>query len=73
VSFSARVKNDSERLQLDVEKARFYGLPVPSSWLSKPLNKALNDYLDFLYQDERYQGFETNIEDNTINLDLQFR
>ena len=71
-SFTAKVKNEDNKIKLEIEKLRLYGIPVPASWASNPLNEAINNYFNFLYQDERYQGFDFSISGDIIKLDLKF-
>lgn len=72
VSFYANLKKDNNKLKLELNKVRFSGIPVPATWASNPLNEALDNYFNFLYQDDRYQGFDFSINDNIIKLDLKF-
>jgi len=72
-SFNVSLASRGERLSLEIDKARLYGLPVPSRLISNPLNKALDDYFKFLYEDERYQGYDFSMKDETLKLNLRFR
>ncbi len=71
-SFNAKLKNEDNKIKLKIEKLRIYGLPMPSFLASKPFNKALDDYFNFLYQDDRYQGFDFSIDKDTVKINLQF-
>jgi hypothetical protein len=72
-SFNVSLANRGERLNLNIDRARLYGLPVPSRLISNPLNKALDDYFNFLYEDERYQGYAFSVRNEVLKLDLNFR
>lgn len=71
-SFNAKLKNEDNKIKLKIEKLRIYGLPMPSFLASKPFNKALDDYFNFLYQDDRYRGFDISIDKDTVKINLQF-
>lgn len=71
-SFILKPKTEGARLYAEIDKAKLYGIPVPASWINRPFNRELDSYLNFLYQDERYQGVDININDEMVKLDLRF-
>lgn len=73
LSFTARLKADGPYLRTEIEKVKLYGMPVPSSWVSRSFNKELDSYLKFIYQDERYQGVDIIIKDGLIKLNFRFK
>lgn len=72
-SFILKPKITNTRLHTEVEKAKLYGIPIPSSWISRAFNRELDNYLGFLYQDERYQGVDININAEMIKINLSFK
>lgn len=73
LSFILKPQVVDARLYTEIEKARLYGIPVPSAWISRPFNRELDSYLNFLYQDERYQGTDINIDDEMVKINLSFK
>ena len=71
-SFNAKLKNEDNKIKLKVEKLKIYGISMPSFLANKPFNKALDDYFNFLYQDDRYRGFDISIDKDTVKINLQF-
>jgi hypothetical protein len=65
-TFIAQVIKDGKKAHLQVSYVRLYGFPLPSSWIADPLNQALDEYFNFLYQDSRYQDFNLIIQDNSL-------
>jgi len=72
-TFNAQIVTSDKRGALNISKLRLYGLPVPATWLSKPLNRALNEYFSFLYKDERYQGFSFSDNNGVLKLKPEFK
>lgn len=72
-SFDAKVINVGNRARLSISKVRLYGLPIPSSWLSNPLNKEIDKYFAFLYGDSRYNGFTFTSTDGVLKLKPEFK
>lgn len=73
LSFTAKLKTEGAHLRVDVEKARLYNMPVPSSWVSRSFNRELDAYLKFLYQDPRYQGAEITIKNDIVKINFKFK
>ncbi len=72
LSFVLKPKTVGARLYTEIEKARLYGIPIPSTWISRSFNRELDSYLNFLYQDERYQGVDINIDNEMVKINLSF-
>jgi len=72
-TFNAQIVTNDKRAYLNISKLKLYGLPVPAAWLSKPLNRAINDYFSFLYEDERYQGFSFSDNSGVLKLKPEFK
>lgn len=72
LTFDLRTENRNEHLLLNLSKVRLFGFPVPATLLERPINSELEDYFEFLYEDERYQGFDLSINENILKLDLRF-
>jgi hypothetical protein len=73
ISFTTQIANDNNKIKLNISKARFFGIPVPSAWFSNPLNKGIDEYLAFLYKDSRYQGFSFSNENGIIKIRPEFK
>lgn len=73
VSFIVQISNENNKVKLNLSRARIFGIPVPGSWLSKPLNKGIDEYLAFLYNDSRYQGFSFSNENGIIKIRPEFK
>lgn len=71
-SFDLQFINSENKIRLQLSKVKVYGIPVPSYWVSNPLNKELDKYLAFLYNDSRYQGFDFSNQNNILKLNLKF-
>lgn len=71
-SFSAQIEDVDNKIRLKLSKAKLYGVPIPASLVSKPINKALDEYFKFLYQDKRYQGFDFIINKDLLQLKFNF-
>jgi len=73
VSFIAQVSNENNKVKLNLSRARIFGIPIPGSWLSKPLNNGIDEYLNFLYNDTRYQGFTFSNDNGIIKIRPEFK
>lgn len=73
VSFITQISNENNKVKLNLSRARIFGIPIPGSWLSKPLNNGLNEYLAFLYNDSRYQGFTFSNDNWVIKIRPEFK
>jgi len=73
VSFTAQMTNDNNKVKLDLSKVRIFGLPVPSSWVSKPLNDGIDEYFAFIYNDSRYQGFTFSNDNGVLKIHPEFK
>jgi hypothetical protein len=71
-SFIAQVVSVDKKLRLHISYVKLYGLTIPSKWLVEPINKAIDDYLSFLYIDNRYQGFTFSNNDGILKLKPEF-
>ena len=72
-SFNAKVVKENNKARLSISKVRLYGFPVPSSWLSNPLNKEIDKYFTFLYADNRYDGFSFTNNNGVLKLKPEFK
>jgi len=72
-SFQAQVVNDNDKAHLNLSQVKLYGWTVPSSWLNKPLNKTLDEYFSFLYNDKRYAGFTFSDTNGVLKLKPEFK
>lgn len=72
-AFNAQIATSDKRATLNISKLKLYGLPVPAAWLSRPLNRAINEYFSFLYKDERYQGFSFSDNSGVLKLKPEFK
>lgn len=73
ISFNAEIEQENNKIRLNLSKTRLAGFPIPGSWLSKPLNNALDEYLSFLYNDNRYQGFTFSNNNGVIKIHPEFK
>lgn len=73
ISFNAEIEQENNKVRLNLSKTRLAGFPIPGSWLSKPLNNALDEYLSFLYNDNRYQGFTFSNSNGVIKIHPEFK
>lgn len=71
-SFSAQVEDVDNKIRLNLSKVKLYGIPLPGSLVSRPINKALDEYFEFLYEDERYQGFDFISNEDLLQLKFNF-
>jgi hypothetical protein len=72
-SFMAKVVKENNKAHLSLSQIRLYGWPIPASWVSKPLNKAIDEYFAFLYADSRYNGFTFSATDGVLKLKPEFK
>lgn len=72
ISFSAQVVKNSKRLNLTISQAKFGIFPVPAALISKPLNKAIDQYFDCLYRHDTYRSADLNINNNIFTLKVEF-
>lgn len=63
----------ADKIRLKVVKAKYFGIRVPAAWAEKLLNKELDKYFDFLYNDATYRSASTGIKDDIIFLKLAFQ
>lgn len=68
-NFIARIVNSENKIRLQLSSVKLYGVSVPAKWLEPKINKELDRYFAFMYQDKRYQGFDF-INDG-VNLQLK--
>lgn len=68
-NFIAKIVNIDNKIRLQLSSVKLYGVSVPAKWLEPKINKELDRYFNFMYQDKRYQGFDF-INDGT-NLQLK--
>jgi len=73
LSFSFTVTSVNDKAKIKVGRARIFGLPVPSSWLENPFNKALDEYFAKLYKDPRYQGFSFSYQDEVMEITIKMK
>lgn len=73
VSFTLQVVNENNKVKLNLSRARIFGVPIPGSWLSKPLNNGIDEYLNFLYNDTRYQGSTFSNNNGIIKIRPEFK
>lgn len=71
-SFIAKLVSVENKIRLQLSYVKLYGLSIPTKWLEEPVNKELDKYFAFLYQDKRYQGFTFVINDNVLQLKPNF-
>lgn len=62
-----------DNLGFEVLKAKYYWFRLPAKWIEKKLNQAVDEYFDFLYQDDRFKKAEVVIKDGTARLLLEFK
>ena len=72
-SFNVKIVNDGNKIKLDISKLRIYWFPLPASFISNPLNKSLDEYFSFLYNDNRYQGFSFSNDNGILKLKPEFK
>jgi glycosidase len=72
-SFQSQIINENNKAHLNLSKVRLYGFPIPSSWLSGPLNKAIDEYFAFLYADSRYNGFSFTSDNGILKFKPEFK
>jgi hypothetical protein len=71
-SFVANIVSVENKIRLKLSYVKLYGISIPTKWLEEPINKELDKYFSFLYQDKRYQGFTFVITDNLLQLKPNF-
>lgn len=71
-SFDARIVSIENKIRLELSSVSFYGFPIPAKWVSNPANKALDDYFSFLYNSEKYKGFNFTIDNDILQLKPEF-
>lgn len=71
-SFDARIVSIENKIRLELSSVSFYGFPIPVKWVSNPANKALDDYFSFLYNSEKYKGFNFTINNDTLQFKPEF-
>jgi hypothetical protein len=57
-TFTARVVSVDNKVRLQLSGVKLYGVSIPAKWLEPKINKELDRYFAFMYQDKRYQGFD---------------
>lgn len=57
----------------EVLKAKYYWFRLPAKWVEKKLNQAVDEYFDFLYQDDRFKEAKVVIKNKTARLLLEFK
>ena len=72
-SFNVQITSLDKKLRLNISKLRFYGFPVPTSFISGSLNKSLDEYFSFLYNDTRFQGFNFSNDNGLLKLKPEFK
>ncbi len=72
ISFNLKLEQDGKKIKLNLSKTKLFGFPVPGSWIGKPLNEALDEYLSFIYKDSRYQGFSFSNSNGIIKIRPEF-
>lgn len=72
-SFNAQVISVDNKVRLSFNNVKLYGISFPTKWFASPINKALDDYFSFLYNDSRYQGFTFSIDGETIKFKPDFK
>ena len=72
-SFSAKVVQENKKAHLSLSKLKLYGFPLPASWLSRPLNEAIDEYFSFLYKDTRFQDFTFSDLNGSLKLKPNFK
>ena len=60
------------KIGIRILKAKCYGLRVPAKWVEKPINKELDEYFGFLYQNDKYRKAKLVIRNKTAKLLLEF-
>lgn len=70
IYLEARPLDDKPGFQ--VLKAKYYGIRVPAKWIERILNREVDKYFNFLYQDSRFKGGKAEIKDKTARLLLEF-
>lgn len=72
-SFVAKIISVDNKVKLKISYLKLYNFSIPAKWLEEPLNKAIDNYFSFLYQDERYQGASFIVQDNLIQFKPEFK
>jgi hypothetical protein len=72
-SFNVKIVNNGNKIKLDISQLRIYGFPLPAAFISGPLNKSLDEYFSFLYNDNRYQGFSFSGDSGILKLKPEFK
>lgn len=62
-----------DKLGFRVLKAKYYGIRVPAKWIERALNREVDKYFSFLYQDSRFKSAEATTKDKTAKLLLEFK
>lgn len=57
-NFVAKVSSVENKVKLNLTAVKLYGFNIPAKWLEPKINKELDRYFSFMYQDGRYQGFD---------------
>ena len=71
VYLEGRPKKDG--FGIEVSKAKYYFIRIPSRWVEKEINREIEKYFSFLTESPEYQGGRIVIEDQSARLLLDFK
>jgi hypothetical protein len=56
-----------------IQKVKYLGVRLPVAWGNKLLNREIDKYFSFLYNDKRYKDLKINIDGKVVTIAPEFK